>query len=121
MNKDYIYALTPLLEDALTERDMVLRQTSCTVVKHLALGVVGLSREDALMHLLNFVMPCCLDVSPHLIQACRDALNALRIALGPSLYLNYIYSGLFHPARRFVGKGGGCACVRVSIFCVERV
>ena len=39
MSKDYIYSLLPLLEDALTDRDLVHRQTACTVVKHLALGV----------------------------------------------------------------------------------
>ena len=33
MGKDYIYAVTPLLEDALTDRDLVHRQTACTVVK----------------------------------------------------------------------------------------
>ena len=33
MGKDYIYAVTPLLEDALMDRDLVHRQTACTVVK----------------------------------------------------------------------------------------
>ena len=33
MGKDYIYAVTPLLEDALMDRDMVHRQTACAVVK----------------------------------------------------------------------------------------
>ena len=31
--QDYIYAVTPLLEDALMERDMVHRQTACAAVK----------------------------------------------------------------------------------------
>jgi len=39
MGKDYIYAITPLLEDALTDRDLVHRQTAASAVKHLALGV----------------------------------------------------------------------------------
>lgn len=38
MGKDYIYAVTPLIEDALMDRDLVHRQTACTVVKHMALG-----------------------------------------------------------------------------------
>merc|ERR1712167_191881 len=53
MGKDYIYAVAPLLEDALIDRDMVHRQTAAAVVKHVALGVQGLGCEDALQHLLN--------------------------------------------------------------------
>jgi hypothetical protein len=33
MGKDYIYAVAPLLEDALMDRDMVHRQTAAAVVK----------------------------------------------------------------------------------------
>jgi splicing factor 3B subunit 1 len=39
MGKDYIYAVTALLEDALTDRDLVHRQTAASAVKHLALGI----------------------------------------------------------------------------------
>jgi splicing factor 3B subunit 1 len=35
MGKDYIYAVTPLLEDALMDRDLVHRQTACTTVKRM--------------------------------------------------------------------------------------
>lgn len=55
-SKDYVYAITPLLEDALIDRDQVHRQTAASVVKHLALGVVGLSCEDACLHLLNLLV-----------------------------------------------------------------
>ena len=48
MAKDYVYAVTPLLEDALCDRDLVHRQTAATVIKHLALGVPYLGCEDAL-------------------------------------------------------------------------
>ena len=30
MGKDYVYAIVPLLEDALIDRDLVHRQTACT-------------------------------------------------------------------------------------------
>jgi len=63
MAKDYVYAVTPLLEDALIDRDQVHRQTAASVVKHIALGVVGLGCEDALVHLLNLVMPNIYEVS----------------------------------------------------------
>jgi len=33
MGKDYVYAVTQLLEDALMDRDLVHRQTACTTVK----------------------------------------------------------------------------------------
>merc|ERR1712060_192713 len=42
MAKDYIYAVTPILEDALMDRDLVHRQTAAWTIKHLALGVQGL-------------------------------------------------------------------------------
>jgi splicing factor 3B subunit 1 len=57
MGKDYINAVAPLLEDALMDRDLVHRQTACTTIKHMALGVVGLGCEDALRHLLNYIWP----------------------------------------------------------------
>lgn len=75
MGKDYIYAVTPLLEDALMDRDLVHRQTACTVVKHMALGVAGLSCEDALTHLLNFVWPNIFETSPHVINAVTEAID----------------------------------------------
>lgn len=48
MGKDYIRAITPLLEDALTDRDLVHRQTAASAVKHLALGVAYMGCEDSL-------------------------------------------------------------------------
>lgn len=100
MGKDYIYAVTPLLQDALMDRDLVHRQTACTTVKHLALGVVGLGCEDALVHLLNYVWPNIFETSPHVINAVFDAIEGCRVALGPHVILQYVLQGLFHPARR---------------------
>ena len=42
MGKNYIYAVTPLLEDELMDQDLVHRQTTASAVKHMALGVAGL-------------------------------------------------------------------------------
>jgi len=100
MGKDYVYAVTPLLEDALMDRDPVHRQTGCAAVKHLALGVAGHGCEDALLHLLNFVWPNIFEESPHVIQACTDAIQGLMIALGPNVILQYTLQGLYHPARK---------------------
>ncbi|GKY95396.1 splicing factor 3B subunit 1, variant 2 [Mayamaea pseudoterrestris] len=100
MGKDYVYAVTPLLEDALMERDPVHRQTAAAIVKHLSLGVAGLGCEDALIHLLNYVWPNIFEESPHVIQAVLDAVSGLMVALGPNLILQYTLQGLYHPARR---------------------
>ena len=103
-----MYAVTPLLEDALIDRDLVHRQTACTVVKHMALGVVGLSCEvrrcgrwwcdvvnrpvlqDAIMHLINLVYPNIFETSPHVINAVTDAIAGARVCLGPVTMLYYV-------------------------------
>ena len=100
MGKDYIYAVAPLLEDALIERDPVHRQTACATIKHLSLGVAGCGCEDVLIHLLNFVWPNIFEESPHVIQAVFDAVQGLMVALGPNVILQYTLQGLFHPARK---------------------
>jgi len=100
MGKDYIYAVTPLLEDALMDRDLVHRQTACAAIKHMALGVFGFGCEDALIHLMNFVWPNVFETSPHLVQAFMDAIEGMRVALGPIKVLQYVLQGLYHPARK---------------------
>lgn len=100
MGKDYVYAVTPLLEDALMDRDLVHRQTAMTAVAHLALGVRGLGCEDSLTHLLNYVWPNIFETSPHVIQAFMFAIEGFRVALGPGVLLQYTLQGLFHPARK---------------------
>lgn len=100
MGKDYIHAVTPLLEDALMDRDLVHRQTASWTIKHLALGVQGLNCEDALQHLMNHVWPNVFETSPHLIMAVFDAIDGFRVSLGPTKVLQYVLQGLWHPARR---------------------
>ncbi|RDW78160.1 ARM repeat-containing protein [Coleophoma crateriformis] len=100
MAKDYVYAVTPLLEDALIDRDQVHRQTAASVVKHVALGVVGLGCEDAMLHLLNLLYPNLFETSPHVIDRIVEAIDAIRMAVGTGLTMNYVWAGLFHPARK---------------------
>lgn len=100
MAKDYVYAVTPLLEDALIDRDQVHRQTAASVVKHVALGVVGLGCEDAMLHLLNLLFPNIFETSPHVIDRMIEAIDAVRVAVGTGVVLNYVWAGLFHPARK---------------------
>ena len=100
MSKDYVYAVLPLLEDALMDRDLVHRQTAAATIKHLALGVLGFQSEDCLIHLLNYMWPNIFETSPHVIMAVNDAFDALRLSLGCGFLLLYLLQGLFHPARR---------------------
>lgn len=100
MGKDYVYAVTPLLEDALVDRDQVHRQTAAAVVKHMALGVVGLGCEDAMMHLLNLLVPNLFETSPHVIDRVIEAIDAIRVSVGTGSVMNYVWAGLFHPARK---------------------
>ena len=89
MGKDYIYAITPLLEDALIDRDLVHRQTAASALKHLSLGVSYLGCEDALVHLINFLWPNIFEVSPHVINAMLEGIEGLRVALGSGRILFY--------------------------------
>jgi len=56
--------------------------------------------EDCLIHLLNFIWPNIFETSPHVITAVTEAVDALRIALGPGVILLYLLQGLYHPAKR---------------------
>ncbi len=96
----YVDSAVTMLEDALTDRDLVHRQTASTIVKHLALGVAGLGCEDSMMHLMNLVWPNCFETSPHVIGAVMEAIEAMRVTLGPGTLLSYVLQGLFHPARK---------------------
>ncbi|KAG1899481.1 armadillo-type protein [Suillus fuscotomentosus] len=96
----YCDSVVTMLEDALTDRDLVHRQTASVIVKHIALGVAGMGCEDSMMHLMNLVWPNCFETSPHVIGAVMDAIEAMRVCLGPGVLLSYVLQGLFHPARK---------------------
>jgi len=100
--RDYVWAVAPLLADALMDRDAVHRQTACAAVKHLALGLqgAGAGATDALVHLLNYVWPNVFETSPHVQATVFEAVEALRVALGAGPIFAYLRAGLFHPARR---------------------
>lgn len=99
MSKDYVYSVVTLVDDALTDRDHVHRQTAASIVKHLSLGTAGLGMEDCMQHMLNLVWPNIFETSPHVINSVMDAIEALRVSLGPGVILYHTLQGLFHPAR----------------------
>lgn len=100
MSKDYVYAILPLLEDALTDRDQVHRQTAASAIKHIAIGCVGLGCEDAMVHFLNLLWPNIYETSPHVIDRVIEAIDAIRLSVGVGTVMNYTWAGLFHPARK---------------------
>ena len=100
MSKDYVYSVVTLLDDALTDRDPVQRQSAASIVKHLALGTAGLGQEDSMTHLLNLVWPNLFETSPHVINSVMDAIESMRVTLGPGVLLYHTLQGLFHPARK---------------------
>ncbi|KAJ2782908.1 U2 snRNP component prp10 [Coemansia javaensis] len=100
MGRDYVNAVTPLLEDALVDRDLVHRQQAASVIKHMALGVAGLNNEEPVLHLLNYLWPNIFETSPHSICAVLEAIESCRVCLGPGRIMQYALQGLFHPARK---------------------
>lgn len=40
------------------------------------------------------------EMSPHVIDRMIEAIEGVRNALGTPLVLNYVFAGLFHPARK---------------------
>ncbi|KAF1744102.1 hypothetical protein MXB_235 [Myxobolus squamalis] len=100
MGKDYVYAVVPLLEDALMDRDLVHRQIASAAAKHVALGVYGFGCEDALTHIMNYVWPNIFETSPHIVNAVTEAIEGFRVSVGPCRVLQYTLQGLFHPSRR---------------------
>lgn len=103
MTKDYLFAITPLLEDALTDRDQVHRQTAATVIRHMALNCVGLTNDDyydVFIHYLNLLLPNVYETSPHVINRILESIEGIRAVIGMGSFSNYIWAGLFHPARK---------------------
>lgn len=103
MIKDYLYAITTLLQDALTDRDQVHRQTASTVVKHLALNCqdqITDQQIDVFIHFLNLLMPNIFETSPHVINRILEAIDSLKNVIGYGRYMNFIWAGLFHPAKK---------------------
>ncbi len=96
---NYIHAVTPLVTNALIDRDMVHRQTAASISKHIFLGVQGNGCEEAVVHLLNHIWPNIFTQSPHVIISVLGAIEAAGAAVGMPVLSTYVLSGLFHPAR----------------------
>ncbi|KAG7666035.1 prp10 [[Candida] subhashii] len=104
MTRDYLFAITPLIEDALVDRDQVHRQTAASVVKRIAINCVGLIDSydyfEVFVHFLNLILPNIFETSPHVIARILDSVDSVRVVLGNGVFMNYVWAGLFHPARK---------------------
>ncbi|KAJ7697325.1 armadillo-type protein [Mycena olivaceomarginata] len=116
----YCDSVLSLLEDALTDRDVVHRQTTSTIVKHLALGVAGMGCGDAMLHLMNLVWPSCFETSPHVSSAVTSALEAMQVALGPGILLSYLLQGLFHPRGKYENNIGAFTTTCIWVLKLSR-
>lgn len=113
MGKDYIYAVTPLLEDALMDRDLVHRQTAASVVQHMALGVAGTPSATGSPLFLRL---SCRELFPavgSLCHTCEQCLYQLQWCLGCAaecflLRLSDLCSDATAPSFRRAGVRG-CA------------
>ncbi|PRT54813.1 U2 snRNP component prp10 [Wickerhamiella sorbophila] len=97
---DYLHSVVSLIDHALTDKDQVHRQIAASAVKHIALDCQGMDHEDVMVHFLNELIPNIFETSPHLIDRVMEGMEGLRNALGPGIFLSYIWAGLFHPARK---------------------
>ncbi|XBW36967.1 hypothetical protein QEN19_002547 [Hanseniaspora menglaensis] len=95
---NYVYHMVPMLEHALTDRNIVLRQTASTVIKSLAVACKSCDREDAFTHFLNLLMPNIFETSPHAIERIRGAIVSIRVTIGTDILMQYIWAGLTHPS-----------------------
>jgi splicing factor 3B subunit 1 len=52
------------------------------------------------LHLLNLLWPNLFETSPHVIDRIIEAIDGVRNAIGTGVVMNYVWAGLFHPARK---------------------
>lgn len=96
----YLDSLSTLLDDALVDRSQVHRQTAASVVHYLARNCIGSGKEVLFIHFLNELMPSIFETSPHVIDRVAEAIGSIQQLIGAPAFLNYIWAGLFHPARK---------------------
>ena len=53
-----------------------------------------------MIHLLNLLYPNLFETSPHVIDRIIEAIDGIRMAVGSGIVMNYVWAGLFHPARK---------------------
>jgi hypothetical protein len=68
--------------------------------------------SKALSFVFEYVGPqseYCFETSLHVTGAVMEAIEAMRVTLGPGVLLSYVLQGLFHPARKV--REVSCCCI----------
>jgi splicing factor 3B subunit 1 len=99
--RDYVHAIIPLIEDALTDDDPMYRNIGLNVVR----SVVSSYRApvidtEIIVHLLNLMWINVLDYTPQIRLSFDECIEAMSSVLGSDYLHKYVVQGLFHPARR---------------------
>lgn len=97
-SRDYLYLVVSMIQHALTDRNVVLRQTGATVVRSLSVSCKNSGNEDVFIHFLSLLIPNIFETSPHAIEKIRLAIDGLRVSVGTELLMQYMWAGLAHPS-----------------------
>jgi len=100
MGENYIYALTPLLESAMISSDIIHRQISCNIIQHISLNVDNLNHFDLLIHFFNLIWPNIFESTPHMRRSTFNVIDSLRISIGATSLIYYVFLGLFHASKK---------------------
>lgn len=95
-----VNSMKSLIDVALLDSNQVHRQTAATIVDNMAKACVGTGKEAIFTHFLNELMPSIFETSPHVIDRVVEAINSICDVLGAPAFVNYLWAGLFHPARK---------------------
>lgn len=95
-----VNSMKPLIDDALLDSNQVHRQTAASIVDSMAKASIGTGNERVFTHFLNELMPSIFETSPHVIDRVVEAISSICDVLGAPAFVNYIWAGLFHPARK---------------------
>lgn len=104
-----VHALLPLLERALTERELQHRRLACEAVREMILACAGGVDNEGTMrgvwlHLINFIIPTILEPIANgkeqrkAVSCVVEILEAARLVLPAAYLLQLLQQGMFHPA-----------------------
>ncbi|TBU05696.1 subunit of U2 snRNP spliceosome [Hamiltosporidium magnivora] len=103
--RDYIPCLINIIEDSLSEKDIVHRQLGMICVKSIVLSCKSPNiNQDLLIHLFNYVFPNIFETSVYLEDIFFQCMEVFCLKMDPLILIQYLVQGLFHPAKRVRNK-----------------
>ncbi|ABA27354.1 mRNA splicing factor U2 snRNP subunit (nucleomorph) [Bigelowiella natans] len=100
LGEEYVLGMTPLLEKALIHSDLVHRQICCNIIQHISIGLVGLDYKRILLHFFNYLWPNIFETTHQINKAVWNAIDALRLTIGPEIMMFYVFAGIFHTSKK---------------------